>query len=127
MQNAVNDTDEDVRIVVARSLKMIQTAAGPSEQVQRLIRELQSPDEIVRLKAAKDLGKLGSAAVDAIPALQKLLQDPEMPEQMSFGFTPSHASLQFLDARMTVPARTEAPWLKRFFPRRSSRKPADAT
>jgi HEAT repeats/PBS lyase HEAT-like repeat len=77
LQKALKDTDEDVRLVAARSLKMIQAAAGPSELVQRLIRELQSPDEIVRLKAAKDLGKLGSSAIDAIPALQKLSQDPD--------------------------------------------------
>ncbi len=77
LNNALNDTDEDVRIVAARSLKMIQAAGGPSDQVQRLIRELQSADETVRLKAAKDLGKLGSAAVEAIPALQKALQDPD--------------------------------------------------
>lgn len=48
-----------------------------SPEVQRLINELTSPDELVRLKAAKDLGKLGAAARGGIPALQKLAQDPD--------------------------------------------------
>lgn len=79
LQVATKDADEDVRRVAGNSLRAIQAAlaSGPSEQVQRLIRDLQSPDEFVRLKAAKELGKLGSAARDAVPALQKVLQDPD--------------------------------------------------
>lgn len=46
-------------------------------QVQDLIRDLQNPDESVRLRAAKELGKLGPAARDAVPMLQKLAQDPD--------------------------------------------------
>lgn len=48
-----------------------------SPDVQRLIGELGSSNELVRLKAAKDLAKLGSSGKAAIPALQKLLQDPD--------------------------------------------------
>lgn len=79
LQNAAKDSDEDVRRVAVNSLKAIQAAqtAGPSEQVARLIRDLQNPDEFVRMKAAKELGKIGSGARDALPALQKLLQDPD--------------------------------------------------
>jgi hypothetical protein len=58
------------------------TGPGPgpitiSPEVQRLIDALGSSDELVRLKAAKDLGKLGTAAKPAIPALQRLLQDSD--------------------------------------------------
>lgn len=56
------------------------TSTGPgtiSPEVQRLIEQLNSSDELVRLKAAKDLGKLGAAARGAIPTLQRLLQDPD--------------------------------------------------
>ncbi len=79
LQNALKDSDEDVRRVAANSLKVIQATqlTASAEQVQRMIRDLQSADESVRLKAAKDLGKLGAAAAEAIPALQKILQDPD--------------------------------------------------
>jgi len=79
LQTATKDADEDVRRVAANSLRTIQATltSGPSEQVQRLINELQSPNEFVRLKAAKELGKLGPAARDAVPALQKLASDPD--------------------------------------------------
>lgn len=80
LQNATNDKDEDVRRVAANSIRAIQAAltAGPSEQVERRISELASPDVYVRLKAAKELGKQGAAARQAIPALQKLLEDPDL-------------------------------------------------
>ncbi len=79
LQERTKDSDEDVRRVAENSLRTIQAAlaAGPSEQIQRLIRELQAPDVIARLVAAKELGKLGSAARDALPALQKAIQDPD--------------------------------------------------
>ncbi len=58
------------------------TGPGPgpvtiSPEVQRLINDLASADDIVRMRAAKELGKQGSAARPAIPALQRLLQDPD--------------------------------------------------
>ncbi len=77
LQNATQDSDDDVRRVAANSAKAIQATPTPSEGLARWVRDLQSPDEIVRLRAAKELGKLGSAAVDAIPDLQRLLQDPD--------------------------------------------------
>lgn len=58
------------------------TGPGPepvkvSPEVAQLMKDLDSPNEMVRLKAAKDLGKFGAAAKTAIPALQRLLKDPD--------------------------------------------------
>jgi HEAT repeat protein len=38
---------------------------------------LQNPDESIRLRAAKELGKLGAAAREAIPALKNALKDAD--------------------------------------------------
>lgn len=77
LQNALKDADEDVRRVAASSLKAIQAAQPVDSPTQRLIRELQSPDESVRLRAAKELGKIGPSAYEAIPFLEKLTLDPD--------------------------------------------------
>ena len=77
LQEATSDADEDVRRVATNSLKAVQSANAPSEQIARLIRDLRDADDIVRFKAARELGKLGPAARDAIPDLQRLLQDPD--------------------------------------------------
>lgn len=77
LQKLLQDPDEDVRRVAANSIRLIQQGAGPSEALQKLIQQLNSPDELMRLKAAKDLAKLGPAAKVALPALEKLLQDPD--------------------------------------------------
>jgi HEAT repeat protein len=45
--------------------------------VESLIKQLKDKDDVVRLKAAKELGKLGAAAKDAIPALTEALKDPD--------------------------------------------------
>jgi HEAT repeat protein len=47
------------------------------DDVPKLIKELKDKDEIVRLKAAKALGKLGADAKDAIPALTEALKDSD--------------------------------------------------
>jgi hypothetical protein len=47
------------------------------QEVQTLIRDLHNPDESVRLRAAKRLGKIGSAASAALPALQDALKDAD--------------------------------------------------
>jgi len=52
-------------------------AAAPPAQVAALIRGLQDPNPLVRLKAAKALGQQGPAAAEAIPALTQALQDPD--------------------------------------------------
>lgn len=77
LQGALKDADEDVRRVAASSLKAIQAAQPMDNPIQRLIRELQNPDESLRLRAAKELGKIGPTAYEAIPYLEKLLQDPD--------------------------------------------------
>ncbi len=48
-----------------------------SPAIQKLIADLSSSDDVVRMLAAKELGKLGPAASPALSALQRLLQDPD--------------------------------------------------
>lgn len=50
--------------------------AAPPE-VEKLIKQLSDPDETVRLKAAKELGKLKEKAKDAIPALTLATKDAD--------------------------------------------------
>ncbi|HZZ80260.1 MAG TPA: caspase family protein [Gemmataceae bacterium] len=52
-------------------------SAQPDTKVQRLIRDLESPDASVRLVAAKELSKIGPSAQQAAPMLQKLRHDPD--------------------------------------------------
>jgi HEAT repeat protein len=51
--------------------------AAESTSVAKLIKQLKDSDEVVRLKAAKSLGKLGADAKDAIPALTQALKDTD--------------------------------------------------
>jgi HEAT repeat protein len=51
--------------------------AADKADVAKFIKQLKSKDEIVRLKAAKSLGKLGADAKDAIPALTDALKDDD--------------------------------------------------
>ncbi len=51
-------------------------AAAPPE-IELLIKQLKDPDETVRLKAAKELGKLKEKAKDAIPALTVATADAD--------------------------------------------------
>ena len=50
--------------------------AAPPE-VEQLIKQLRDKDEAVRLKAAKELGRLKEKAKDAIPALTAATEDPD--------------------------------------------------
>ena len=50
--------------------------AAPPE-VEQLIKQLRDKDEAVRLKAAKELGRLNEKAKDAIPALTETADDPD--------------------------------------------------
>jgi hypothetical protein len=79
LENAAHDPDQDVRTVAGNSLAAIRAAltAQPTEQVRRLIAELGAASEMNRLIAAHELGKIGPAAREAIPALEKLLQDSD--------------------------------------------------
>jgi HEAT repeat protein len=51
--------------------------ADTKDDVPALIKQLQDKDEIVRLKAAKALGKLGADAKDAVPALTDAVKDTD--------------------------------------------------
>jgi HEAT repeat protein len=51
--------------------------AQTKDDVPGLIKQLKDKDEIVRLKAAKTLGKLGADAKEAIPALTEALKDSD--------------------------------------------------
>lgn len=66
-------------IVVAIALALgfaADTQAAPPE-VEALIKQLADKDETVRLKAAKELGKLKEKAKDAIPALKAATSDSD--------------------------------------------------
>jgi HEAT repeat protein len=51
--------------------------ADGRQDVPALVKQLKDKDDIVRLKAAKALGKLGADARDAIPALTDATKDPD--------------------------------------------------
>ena len=53
------------------------TAAAAPPEVEALIKQLADKDETVRLKAAKELGKLKEVAKDAIPALKAATTDAD--------------------------------------------------
>jgi HEAT repeat protein len=75
---ATRDPDPDVRRVAEASAKKLRDALGQGEEdVARLAQELRDPDESLRLRAAKRLGKLGSAARAAAPALADATKDPD--------------------------------------------------
>lgn len=63
-------------VVLALALTQASAAAPPPE-VEALMRQLADKDESIRLKAAKELGKLGAKAKDAIPALEKATKDAD--------------------------------------------------
>lgn len=59
------------------ALTLTATAADEKPDVEALIKQLKDEDAVVRLKAAKALGKLGKKAKEAIPALTALLKDKD--------------------------------------------------
>lgn len=62
----------------AQGAKFDPRDAASSTFVKQLIKELGNPDETQRAQAAKQLGKLGAAAKEAIPALQTAMQDSDV-------------------------------------------------
>jgi HEAT repeat protein len=74
-------------------------------RIQKLIRRLQSPDEMVRLKAGWLLGRMGLAAKEAVPALVELLQSGTVPEKKQAAFTLGCMGGAAVEA---VPALTQA-------------------
>jgi HEAT repeat protein len=59
------------------ALTLTASAADEKPDVDVLIKQLKDDDAVVRLKAAKALGKLGKKAKDAVPALTALLKDKD--------------------------------------------------
>lgn len=75
---ALNDPDGDVRRAAVTALRLIQPQAKPSKElIQAIVVDLTDPDDNLRLNAVRTLGKLGTAASAALPALQPLLTDPD--------------------------------------------------
>jgi HEAT repeat protein len=69
---AFGDAEADVRNAARESLVAIGRPAVP-----QLIQALKDPNRQVRLHVVATLGKLNTLAVDAVPALQELLQDAD--------------------------------------------------
>ena len=63
-------------VLLCLSLTLQPSTAAPPE-VEALLKLLADKDEGIRLKAAKDLGKLKEKAKDAIPALKAATADPD--------------------------------------------------
>lgn len=74
----LDDSDTDVRRATVAALRLIQPGTKPSEaMIQAVVKDLAETDSIVRYTAARTLGRFGSAAASAAPALQPLLADPD--------------------------------------------------
>lgn len=95
----LNDPSMSLRLVASQALQSIQPPSGsaspPSKsadddrdkklkdfknklEVSKLIDRLSDPDEVVRLVAARELGKRGADAKDAVSALTKALSDTDV-------------------------------------------------
>ena len=75
---ALADADGDVRRAAIAALRQIQPDIPASEDVIRAYTtDLRDPDGAVRLLAVRALGRLGTAAQPAVPAIEALLNDPE--------------------------------------------------
>lgn len=75
--NMLRDSDADIRRLTIAALKAIQPNLKPgAEIVGAYVLDLQDNDDAVRLLAARALGRIGPPAAAAIPALQKLQNDP---------------------------------------------------
>jgi HEAT repeat protein len=78
MASATRDSDEDVRLLAARSIDKARAAVRQAEpSVAVLVADLKNTDESVRLKAAKVLARLGPRASAAVPALTEALKDAD--------------------------------------------------
>jgi HEAT repeat protein len=76
---ALDDPDPDVRRMAFHALGQIDPSVLTSDVLLGVyLRDLQSPDESIRLRAVKAMSRLGPAAPRALPALQAAAQqDPD--------------------------------------------------
>ena len=78
LTHALEDKDWDVRHAAVVALRAILPNEKPSEAIFKVYAlDLQDPDESIRLRAAKVLGKFGPAATSTLPALEATLSDPD--------------------------------------------------
>ena len=81
LQEASKDSDEDVQASAKRAILAIAaepvTKPEPPSPTTALLKQLQDKDPLVRIQAARDLGKLGPMAKDAVPALTEALKDAD--------------------------------------------------
>jgi HEAT repeat protein len=75
---SLRDIDGDVRRAALNTLKVLGYTPKETELADMYALDLLEPDEYVRLKAARALGKLGPKAISALPALQAALDDPDL-------------------------------------------------
>jgi HEAT repeat protein len=72
------DIDRDVRHAAVATIQAILPNEKPSPAIIKVyVLDLQDPDETIRLRAAKVLGRFGQAAVSAVPALEAALDDSD--------------------------------------------------
>lgn len=75
---AITDADGDVRRAAIAAVRLVRPDARPTEAIVRAyVLDLADPDDTVRLAAARNLGKLGPAAVAAAAALAAIADDPD--------------------------------------------------
>jgi hypothetical protein len=77
MRNDVLRFGVVITVFSAAFLPVRAEAPPGNSDVKALIQQLKDANEAVRLKAAKELGKLGRQARDAIPALTEAMQDDD--------------------------------------------------
>jgi len=75
---SMSDPDPDVRRAAVAAVRLVAPNEKPTEAMMRVYAlDLQDPDDTVRLRAATILGRLGPAAVSAVPALEAALSDSD--------------------------------------------------
>ncbi len=78
LAGSLRDIDGDVRRAALNTLKMLGYTPKDTELADMYALDLLEPDEFVRLKAARALGKLGPKAIGVIAALQAATEDPDL-------------------------------------------------
>jgi HEAT repeat protein len=81
LEQMLADLDTDVRraaIEAMRQIDPVGTATKPSALfISAIAKDLADPDEGIRFRAARQLGRIGPAAVIVLPALEKSLDDQD--------------------------------------------------